>query len=120
MPGEALPMVLHAGESGDNFLLKLMLYQHDLDTIFAVAMQSNNPDDETPTDVVNQFIRFKIFHQASQAPVGSSSVAETQASLMPLVFLKSAASPPEPQMDQQQIDYIVNAVKIDNVKNALH
>merc|ERR1711933_488058 len=27
VPGEALPMVLHASESGDLFLLKLMLYQ---------------------------------------------------------------------------------------------
>merc|ERR1712241_518221 len=58
MPQDALLPVLHAGESGDTFLLKLMLYQNDIETIFAYAMQANNPADETPTDVVNQFIRF--------------------------------------------------------------
>lgn len=124
MPQDALLPVLHAGESGDTFLLKLMLYQNDIETIFAYAMQANNPADETPTDVVNQFIRFKMFYQASMpAQAGQAAASGTdqiQSSLMPLIFLKSAANgdeAPEQPLDQGKIDYLVNAVKMDNVIN---
>jgi hypothetical protein len=122
MPSDALLPILHAGESGDTFLLKLMLYQNDIETIFAYAMQANNPADETPTDVVNQFIRFKMFYQASMPAQGQAASGndQIQSSLMPLIFLKSAAAgdeAPEQQLDQGKIDYLVNAVKMDNVIN---
>ena len=122
MPSDALLPVMHAGESGDTFLLKLMLYQNDIETIFAYAMQADSPADETPTDVVNQFIRFKMFYQASMPTQGqtASSTNQVQANLMPLIFLKSAAGAdevPEQPVDQGKIDYLVNAVKMDNVIN---
>lgn len=122
VPGEALPMVLHASESGDLFLLKLMLYQNDLDTIFHYAMQAMDPDLESPTDVVNQFIRFKMFYQASmssQVQTSTNAKDQVKANMMPLVFLKSAASEETTQdlPDQDKIDYMINAVKMDNVLN---
>jgi len=116
VPGEALPMVLHASESGDLFLLKLMLYQNDLDTIFHYAMQAMDPDLESATDVVNQFIRFKMFYQASlSSQVQTTPKDQVMANMMPLVFLKSAASEEQELPDQDKIDYMINAVKIDNV-----
>lgn len=122
VPGEALPMVLHASESGDLFLLKLMLYQNDLDTIFHYAMQAMDPDLESPTDVVNQFIRFKMFYQASmssQVQTSTNAKDQVMANMMPLVFLKSAAGEETTQdlPDQDKIDYMINAVKMDNVLN---
>lgn len=122
VPGEALPMVLHASESGDLFLLKLMLYQNDLDTIFHYAMQAMDPNLESATDVVNQFIRFKMFYQASMSASNQvqTNKDQTMANMMPLVFLKSAGNDETTQEelpDQDKIDYMINAVKIDNVLN---
>lgn len=117
---EMLPMVMHASESGDTFLLKLMLYNHNLDAIFAYAMQATNPEDETPTDVIRQFIRVEMFsgimpNTANQ--VSAEPKNQIAANLMPLVFLKSAQTEEEEEetLDQEGIDYIVNAVKMDNV-----
>ena len=99
-----------------------MLYQNDLDTIFHYAMQAMDPDLESPTDVVNQFIRFKMFYQASmssQVQTATNVKDQVMANMMPLVFLKSAASEETTHdlPDQDKIDYMINAVKMDNVLN---
>ena len=83
-------------------------------------MQATNPEDETPTDVIRQFIRVEMFsgimpNTANQ--VSAEPKNQIAANLMPLVFLKSAQTEEEEEetLDQEGIDYIVNAVKMDNV-----
>ena len=124
LPFDSVTMALHAVEKGDNFLLKLILYQHDLDTIFAFAMK---PDmrDETPTDIVKQFVRFKLLMQVSGQRGGDKSIGGP----MPFAFLKSAIGKssmetkkkkPGKEVDVQKADYAVEQVLIDHLKSNLN
>ena len=126
LPFDAVTMALHAIEKGDNFLLKLILYQHDLDTIFAFAMQ---PDmrDETPTDIVKQFVRFKLLMQVS-GPRGGTDKNSVVGGPMPFAFLKSALgkssmeskNEPVKEVDVHKADYAVEQVLIDHLKSNLN
>ena len=117
-PG-ALPMILHAANDNNTFLMKMLLYDNNLDLIFTYAMIEDRPEDETPTDVLTNFFKFQMIQSSfpnfgSAAPPSNPSV---QMFPRPMISLKSAASAnseendeEEKPIDQAKADYIIKEI----------
>ena len=118
-PG-ALPRILHAANDNNTFLMKMLLYDSNLDIIFTYAMIEDRPEDETPTDVLTNFFKFQMIQSSlpsfgSAAPSsGSNSVPSVQMFPRPMISLKSAASAnsedEEKPIDQAKADYIIKEI----------
>ena len=125
VPRGELSLVLHAIDNVkdsvtamDMFVLKLLLYQDNLDFIFAVAMKDGDAA-ETVTDVVKKFIRIKLFTQQFQQTTESQSAGLNGSG--PVIRLKSALANQEESVaddittaeadhaiDQMLTDYLVS------------
>merc|ERR1719310_2357551 len=112
-PG-ALPMILHAANDNNTFLMKMLLYDNNLDLIFTYAMIEDRPEDETPTDVLTNFFKFQMI-QSSLPNFGSAAPSNPSVQMFPrpMISLKSAASAnseEEKPIDQAKADYIIKEI----------
>jgi len=117
-PG-ALPMILHAANDNNTFLMKMLLYDNNLDLIFTYAMIEDRPEDETPTDVLTNFFKFQMIQSSLPKfgqPAPLSGNPSVQMFPRPMISLKSAASAnsdeneEEKPIDQAKADYIIKEI----------
>ena len=113
-------MILHAANDNNTFLMKMLLYDNNLDLIFTYAMIEDRPEDETPTDVLTNFFKFQMI-QSSLPNFGSAAPPSNNPSVQmfprPMISLKSAASAnseendeEEKPIDQAKADYIIKEI----------
>lgn len=114
-PG-ALPLVLHAANDNNTFLMKMLLYDSNLDLIFTYAMIEDKPEDETPTDVLTNFFKFQMMSSLQKNNNNFGSVAPPSGQFpRPMISLKSAASAKSVEnenkpIDQAKADYIIQEI----------